>query len=223
MASDDNIEKIEELFNHNYEALRDQICQILKDRYNRQFTVSGVNMSYGTFTVILTLHPEDEPELLFSVRIDDGNIIHEDYLEKRCLQEMEKQIRTTVPGIYAKACFIDSDGIDESDTEIMLIKYIKKHRIQQIMVRLIFCEKNCPDRDTLTALFENLSALYNVDLIMRCWTHSQEGFEKCGELLTRIPSINETIIKRCAPISLVSFSSQNGVTRRTEDYGYAIH
>lgn len=206
------------------DVFRSVVEAALEERYQRSFRISLININPGDSVLKLHLHPTDDETLVFSATVEEGPVIHENYLARQRLCEYEQSLVDCLAKIGQEAIVkasipgCDTSGVSASAT---LDDILSRQDAPGILVHLALLEP-MQDPSEVVQVLKASTLQCPKRVVFYAYVLGEKSFAACREHFLSTPSTTDASMTGFDPIADFTFAVETGTCRVANQRGITI-
>lgn len=190
-------EDLKQLVQDNNEVSVSNAKALLEQKYNKKFEVKKIGDRLDRETVALLVYPQDNPELFFSVRLNNDEMVCYDNYIKRIVgrniaSELASELEQSEITVSSAVYLMSDDDSNETNTEIETEEFFGRYNVDGMMMYMIISGDSSnivPDK--ISSVCEALADKYNVTVALDAYFIAKD-YDACAQALNENSEVNSS-------------------------------
>lgn len=190
-------EDLKQLVQDNNEVSVSNAKALLEQKYNKKFEVKKIGDRLDRETVALLVYPQDNPELFFSARLNNDEMVCYDNYIKRIVGrnislELAAELEQSEITSSCAVRLMSDDESNESNTEIETEEFFDRYNVDGMMIYLIINgEPSSIVQDKISSVCETLADKYDVTVALDAYFIA-EDYDACVQALNENAEVSSS-------------------------------
>ena len=203
-------QKLAEELSNKRERLTRRVLDDLQDRYHQSFEITRIIVTPGDVSTRMYLRTVDSPSIPFTVNVSASEGLSEDFISSGILASLCRKSESAIPGSAVCGRFVEEDPAEETDPDLSMEEYLRKHTVLGIHLYILIPEDNEKSVQEILSCMNDISMSCDTDLVFRVWHMGMESFESAGQLFSEIPFVSRDILENYPFLQTWSAKARDG-------------